>query len=106
MPPTPVLPPGPPGAPGGGGPSGPPGPPGPAGPDDCEDWSAGQLIMRDSGADGWNGAELKFTYCDGVVFSTHTMSADDAEIKETRVCLPSEFRIIVSAGNSPGQVSW
>merc|ERR1719410_3200611 len=106
LPPTPVLPPGPPGPPGGEGPKGPPGPPGPPGEPECGDWEVGHLQMTDTAGDGWDGAELIMTYCDGTVFGTYTMSATDGQSKDISVCVPQAGRINVTAGNSPSQVGW
>jgi len=62
--------------------------------------------MTDTAGDGWDGAELIMTYCDGTVFGTYTMSATDGQSKDISVCVPQAGRINVTAGNSPSQVGW
>lgn len=107
-PPTPTGSPevGPPGPPGNSGIRGPPGPPGAPGPAQCGEWTEHNLTMESPGDDGWNGAPLIITACDGRIVFEGTLSAGSHS--EDRVCMPNEFIVDLKDGHpdSPTKASF
>merc|ERR1719461_1610007 len=59
--------------------------------------------MRDAAGDGWNGAMVSLTQCNGTEVTRLTLASGFSKI--IRLCLPEEGIMVLTEGNRPEEVS-